>query len=497
MKHRTTLKLTLYFAVILTLFSLIIGGVFYELFTSHMIERKKAEMQDRAQRIAMVIGANVQRLENRYGTELSRSRFINDLDQAAPETVWVVDQDRNLNLNKEELIRRWQRSQTNERMFPTSGKEAYQRLPDKVKEGVEQSFQGNRFIITEYNNVLRAVVLTVGEPVYDSQKNIKAVVLLHSPVEGLRAAVYGVLKILGMSILAALISAFFISIAMSWNFTRNMNKLKEIAERLGEKDYSVRSNIVQKDEIGELARTMDVLAERLQLADEESQNLEKMRRSFIANISHELRTPVTVIRGSLEALRDGVITEPGDVKEFYEQMYSESIFLQRLINDLLELSRLQNADFAIQMEPLNLCDVMKDAVRSARSLGQEKKLTVTGNADTDVYMLNGDYGRLKQMLMVFLQNSVKFSAEGSSIEVTLQKNVLEVTDHGCGMKAEDIPHAFDRFYKAHNEQNTTGSGLGLAIAKQIGLRHNMELELLSEEGKGTTIRVQLPEKIEG
>ena len=84
----------------------------------------------------------------------------------------------------------------------------------------------------------------------------------------------------------------------------------------------MRNNITQEDEVGELARTLDVLAKRLELADAESQKLEKLRREFIANISHELRTPVTVIRGSLEALRDGVVTEPQDVAEFHEQMYN-------------------------------------------------------------------------------------------------------------------------------------------------------------------------------
>lgn len=495
MKNKIAFKLTLYFAIILCLFSLIIGGVFYELFKNHTIEVKRHEMKARANRIAAVIGANVERLEFRYGDELSKSRFINDLNMAAPEIIWIVDMKRNVNMNKEEMLKAGRRFKGN-LDIPTNGREAYQRLPEKVRDGVELAFQGKSFILQEYNNMLRDVVITVGVPVKDSQNNIKAVVLLHSPVEGLRSAVNSSLRILGISIVAALLSAFVISIIMSYRFTRTMNKLKTIAERLGEKDYSARSNIIQDDEIGELARTMDVLAERLQLADEESQNLEKLRRSFIANISHELRTPVTVIRGSLEALRDGVITEPEDVKEFYEQMYSESIFLQRLINDLLELSRLQNADFAIEKEMLNFCDVVKDAARSARQLGQDKQLQVTAELDTEAYMLLGDYGRLKQMLMVFLHNSIKFSSEGSSIEVHLEKNVLQVTDHGCGMKPEDIPHAFERFYKAHNEQNKTGSGLGLAIAKQIALRHDMELELLSKENEGTTILVRLPKQLQ-
>lgn len=338
-------------------------------------------------------------------------------------------------------------------------------------------------------------MLTVGRPIYDSKGQVKAVLLLHSPVAGLQDAIWSGLRILLISLLVAMALGMLLSVVLSWRFTGTIEKMKKIAERLAERDYSARTNIKQNDEIGELARTLDILAERLELADAESQKLEKLRREFIANISHELRTPVTVIRGSLEALRDGVVTEKADVEEFHEQMYKESLFLQRLINDLLDLSRLQNTDFPIEKSPLNLVDVIHDAVRSGRQLGADKKLQITGSADKDIYMLNGDYGRLRQMLMIFLHNSIKFSPEGSEIKLELAGNRLKLIDHGCGIKEEDIPHAFDRFYKARNEHNKSGSGLGLAIAKQIAQRHDMQLELQSKLGEGTTIIIGLPPEL--
>ena len=171
-------------------------------------------------------------------------------------------------------------------------------------------------------------MLTVGRPIYDSKGQVKAVLLLHSPVAGLQDAIWSGLRILLISLLVAMALGMLLSVVLSWRFTGTIEKMKKIAERLAERDYSARTNIKQNDEIGELARTLDILAERLELADAESQKLEKLRREFIANISHELRTPVTVIRGSLEALRDGVVTEKADVEEFHEQMYKESLFLQ-------------------------------------------------------------------------------------------------------------------------------------------------------------------------
>lgn len=509
MKNKIALKLTLYFSAVLVVFALIIGGVFYQFFKEHTVDIKKQEMRVRAEKIADVLSDNMSRMEQRHGAGIANSKFITYLDNVTQEFVWVVDSERNLTVNKERMRRAHKPKSHHSSFFGVgdmpepprfSGpsktpKEAYNRMPPQVKEKVERCFQGQSFVLEEYNPMLDGIMLTVGQPVYGENGKIKAVLLLHSPVEGLREAVWEGLRILLISLLAAAVLGMLLAVLFSWRFTKPLNIMKNIAEHLAERDYSARSNISQQDEIGELARTLDELAGRLQLADEESQKLEKLRREFIANISHELRTPVTVIRGSLEALRDGVVTEQEDVQEFHEQMYKESLFLQRLINDLLDLSRLQNTDFPIEKEPLNMVDVIHDAVRSSRQLGVEKRLQITSSADEDCYMLNGDYGRLRQMLMVFLHNSIKFSPEGSELRLELEGNRLKIIDHGCGIKPEDVPHAFDRFYKARNEHNKSGSGLGLAIAKQIAQRHDMELELTSRVGEGTTITVVLPPKM--
>lgn len=509
MKNKIALKLTLYFSAVLVVFALIIGGVFYQFFKEHTVDIKKQEMRVRAEKIADVLSDNMSRMEQRHGAGIANSKFITYLDNVTQEFVWVVDSERNLTVNKERMRRAYKPKSHHSSFFgigdmpepprfsgpPKTPKEAYNRMPPQVKAKVERCFQGQGFVLEEYNPMLDGIMLTVGQPVYGENGQIKAVLLLHSPVEGLREAVWEGLRILLISLLVAAVLGMLLAVLFSWRFTRPLNVMKNVAEHLAERDYSARSSISQQDEIGELARTLDELAGRLQLADEESQKLEKLRREFIANISHELRTPVTVIRGSLEALRDGVVTEQENVQEFHEQMYKESLFLQRLINDLLDLSRLQNTDFPIEKEALNMVDVIHDAVRSSRQLGAEKRLQITSSVDEDCYMLNGDYGRLRQMLMVFLHNSIKFSPEGSELRLELEGNRLKIIDHGCGIKPEDVPHAFDRFYKARNEHNKSGSGLGLAIAKQIAQRHDMELELTSKVGEGTTITVVLPPKM--
>lgn len=499
MNNRIAWKLTAYFAAVLLIFALGVGMTFAHFFREHTIDIKKKEMQVRAVKIAEVISDNMSFLQRRYGNSISNSRFIQYLDNVTMEYVWVIDSDRNLNMNAANHPHGRMRSGGQHHRaimanMEQNPKAAYNSLSSQVKERVDDVFAGKSFTVEEYNPVLDDVVVTVGVPAYDKEGNVRAAVLLNSPVQGMREAAWEGIRILVISGLLALALVFVLSIIFSWRFTQPLNIMKNIALRLADKDYSARCNIQRSDEIGELAKTLDILSERLQLADAESQKLEKLRREFIANISHELRTPVTVIRGSLEALRDGVVTDKDEVAAYHEQMLHESLFLQRLINDLLDLSRLQNTDFPIEKEQLNICDVISDAVRGSRQLGMEKNIQIKANLDTDVYVIDGDYGRLRQMLMIFLHNSIKFSPENAIVEVELTGNKLSVADHGCGIRAEDIPHAFDRFYKARSEQNKTGSGLGLAIAKQIAERHHMKLELASKLGEYTKITVILPDK---
>lgn len=491
MRNRIAWKLTAYFAVALLIFAIGVGLFFAHFFVQHTVDIKKKEMQVRAVKIAEVIQDNMHYLEKRYGSSISNSRFIRYLDNVTMEDVWVVDSERNLNVAQ---AAENQHNKHHRRLMQATPRAAYNALSNSAKMHINEVFQGKSFTIEEYNPVLEDVVVTVGVPVYDSENNIKAVLLLNSSVEGMHDAAWEGIRIMLISSIVALILVFFLSAVFSLHFTKPLNIMKDIAEKLADKDYSVKCNLKRNDEIGDLAKTLDILSERLKLADEESQKLENLRREFIANISHELRTPVTVIRGSLEAILDEIITDPDDIKHYNQQMLSESVFLQRLINDLLDLSRLQNTDFPMNKEIINICDVMQDALRSSRQLGAEKNLQITASADTEVYLINGDYGRLRQMLMIFLHNSIKFSDEGGSIEIILQGNEMRITDHGCGIKKEFLPHAFDRFYKARNEKNKSGSGLGLAIARQIAIRHNIELELISEENSYTTVILKLPDK---
>ena len=213
-------------------------------------------------------------------------------------------------------------------------------------------------------------------------------------------------------------------------------------------------------------------------------------RNFVSAVAHELRTPVAVIRGSLEALCDGIICEREQEKEYHRQMLNESIYLQRLVTDLLEFSRLQSKSFSIEREPVNVSDVVSDVCRSIRRIADEKGVSLERTENSPVYIVKGDYARLRQMLIVILDNAVKFTDKGGKVTVSEHtedgKLYLTVTDTGIGISEEELPLIFVKFHRTVTGQNRNGTGLGLAIAKEIAERHGATVSVESTPGKGTS-----------
>ncbi len=183
-----------------------------------------------------------------------------------------------------------------------------------------------------------------------------------------------------------------------------------------------------------------------------------------------------------------MVTDPGQVRDYYRQCATKPV-LQRLINDLLDLSRLQNTDFHMDMRRLNLCDVLGDAVRSAGQMARGKDIDIRLVTDAALLEVTGDYGRLRQMLLIVLDNAVKFSPPGASVAVSLKERTVRVRDQGPGIAPQDLPYIFDRFYKVRSEDNKRGSGLGLAIAKQIADRHTASRIGRQQRGRGKRVRV--------
>lgn len=200
----------------------------------------------------------------------------------------------------------------------------------------------------EFGPVLDSPSITVGSPVYGADGEISAALLLHSPITGIRQAQQGGVLILTFCIFVAFVLAFVLSVLLARHF---INPLKEIglaAEQAMGGDYSAWTEVTQDDEIGSLAYNIDKLFAQLSTVEKERKKLDSMRQDFMPNISHELRIPVTVLKGSLEVLTEGLVADPVEMQGYFRQMSADTAHLERHVNDLLELSRLQSTDFQIE-----------------------------------------------------------------------------------------------------------------------------------------------------
>jgi signal transduction histidine kinase len=476
MKNSIARRLMLYFALALGLFALVIGLVFTAFFRQNIVDRAKEELKAKAETIAAAVsGGTAAQMDTgrRFGMQ-GKARYalyLNFLTETGSADAWIVDEDHALLTGK-----------------ATAKAYLYTDLTESADKAIEEAFKGNITFSEGFSQLLNTPTLTVASPIR-SGDTVIAALLLHAPVKGIGDAAAQGLAILLYSTAAALALSAILSALLAAKLSKPLHKITGTALCLAEGNYESRTGIAQRDEIGRLASAVDTLSERLESARSRSEGLDKLRRDFVANISHELKTPVTVLRGSLEALCDGVIRDPDQIAQYHKQMLNESLALQRLVSDLLELSKLQNTDFSMDMAQINLMDALSDAVRSARQMAAGKEITIILDMDRPLFPYTGDYARLRQLFLIVLSNAVKFSPVGSNVEATVKGYSVTVTDHGPGIAAADLPYIFDRFYKARPQEEREGSGLGLAIARGIAQRHGAVIAAASQPGEGAVFTI--------
>ena len=222
-----------------------------------------------------------------------------------------------------------------------------------------------------------------------------------------------------------------------------------------------------------------------------------MRRDFVANVSHELKTPLAAIRGYAETLRDGALDEPPTAKRFTERILSQCRRLQELLDDLLILSRLEGMDAALEREPVSLDAVARHAIELLTPAAREKGVGIDLEEEP-VPQIQGDPGGIERLLLNLLDNAIKYNRPEGRITVRVGRcggdALVEVSDTGIGIPPEAIPRIFERFYRVDKgrAREEGGTGLGLAIVKHIAQAHGGQVDVESRVGRGSTFRVRLP-----
>lgn len=228
----------------------------------------------------------------------------------------------------------------------------------------------------------------------------------------------------------------------------------------------------------------------------QEERLEQTRKDYVANVSHELKTPITALRCMIEPIMDGIVHDENDLKKYYNIIYNEALRLSRLIDDMLELSRIQSGTLKLKFEFFDINDLLEDIELKFKSVMKEKninfKISMIKNKNCCVY---ADMDRIEQIIYILLDNAMKFTAAGGCIEIYEHLNndklYLSIKDSGIGISENDIEHIFDRFYKADKSHSTKGTGLGLSIASEIMQMMGENIVVKSKLNHGSTFTISL------
>ena len=227
--------------------------------------------------------------------------------------------------------------------------------------------------------------------------------------------------------------------------------------------------------------------------------LEQTRREYVANVSHELKTPLTGVMGLIEPLKDGLVTDKDKINRYYELISNEVLRLNRLINDLLVLSRLQSSNEAFSMEKVNLTEIINDIVERYLYYNKDQIFNIKCNIPKEPVFILGNGDRIDQILTILVDNALKFGKDDVDvtlcIEISLTKEnnkyIVSVADNGKGISKDDLPYIFERFFKTDKSRSKSGSGLGLSIAKETLLRMNEKIWVESDESVGSVFKFTL------
>ena len=475
MKQGITRKLILYFILVIVVFAFVIGGLFG--ITVRRATRSEVEqlLLNQSTKIADAIEDNAQLTidRNELNNLLSRVN-LEDLQ------VWVV--------STQGVIT----TITETRMGMNMMRDYYA-LSKGTQELLGQVLSGEQLVSDRIRGVFNTETVTVGTPIEVNGK-VVAALFISASVTSINALTSSTIRILLLSLGIGVILAILLGYFLSLKFVKPLNRANEAVNTLAMGNYEVYLETNQKDEIGQLSTNINSLAKRLDDASKQSANLEKMRQNFIADITHELRTPVTIIRGLAEGVKDQVYPIE-DSPKISEQIIHETLGMQRLIQDLLDLSKLEDPDFKLDKHPIELHDVLDDVVRSARALLEQKQQILTVKIEEGSWSFNGDAQRLKQMFIATLDNASKFSPSNTNIEIHARMEdglvIVDVVDQGVGMNELKQKELFQR-YKKESQNNPDGNGLGLLIVSKIAANHHIRLEVESELDRGTTIRFKIP-----
>ncbi|OGO82831.1 MAG: hypothetical protein A2Y18_02270 [Clostridiales bacterium GWD2_32_19] len=347
--------------------------------------------------------------------------------------------------------------------------------------------KGDKITTQDFTSYFKQNTLTVAVPIYNFNEVVGAI-YLHTSIDD----VYRTYQEYKYYLINILLFSIFLSVILgalySMFFTKNIEKMKKTVDEISKGNYKVRTNVTSNDEVGELARTLDKMTGDIDTQIEEIKRLSQMSKDLVANVSHEFKTPLTLIRGYIENIKDNTVEAS---EKIYDRILDNTSSLEKMVNEVLDLSKLESGKVEINREEFELDEMIKNIIKEMSLIAIKRNIKIHLDINDDPVILEADYIKIKQVLIIFIDNAIKYSKEDGVVNINLKADCIEIVDEGIGIKAEILPHIFERFYQAELSRSGKGYGLGLCIAKHILDMHQFDMNIESEENKGTKITILL------
>ncbi len=352
--------------------------------------------------------------------------------------------------------------------------------------------ESNRFSDSVGYN-MKYVALSVKE-----NNEFIGIVRLAMPLYEVESQIRFIYKVLLFGGIVAIIFIFISGYFISKSIVTPITQMKEIAQALARGDFSKRVNIKAKDELGVLAKSLNTMADELQIKINNLSKMNKIRTDFVANVSHELKTPLTSIKGFIETLEDGAIDDKANAARFISIIKKHTDSLSNIINDLLSLSELELGKDRLDKSEFDLRGLVDEVILGfTHALAMKKQILDKTFSGKD-FNLKADRTKIEQVFVNLIDNAIKYSAQGKTIKIVLddKKNSFQISveDCGIGIPKEHLNRIFERFYRVDKARSRElgGTGLGLAIVKHIINLHGGSIDIVSEPNTGTKVIITLP-----
>ncbi len=301
------------------------------------------------------------------------------------------------------------------------------------------------------------------------------------------------------SMTITLIAAALISLIALAFITRNLSKIIYVIRRFKDGDLNTRIKFKSSGELGEFADSFNEMADTIVSNIEEMKTMDNLRRELVANVSHDLRTPLATIQGYIETIlmKADTLTDE-DKKKYMQTIFGSTERLKNLVEELFELSKLEARETVPNPEPFSIAELVQDVQQKNLIIAEPKKIDLALKFPFNLPLVYADIGMMEKVLQNLLDNAIKFTPESGNITISLspqkEEILLSVKDTGAGINTEDLPHIFDRYQKAErtNMHDNVGLGLGLTIVKKILEVHNISIDVKSTEGEGTSFSFKIP-----